>query len=50
MTDHDLALDTPQETKKRSILELRELGKELWKNMDGQKNVDCLRKEWDDRL
>jgi len=50
MTVHDLALDAPQETKKRSILELRGLGKERWKNVDGQAYVDDLRKEWDERL
>ncbi len=49
MTVHDLALAAPQDSKKRSILELRGLGKELWNGVDGQAYVDGLRKEWDDR-
>ncbi len=49
MTVHDLALAAPQDTKKRSILELRGLGKEIWKGIDTQKYVDGLREEWDHR-
>ncbi|MCE2433129.1 MAG: hypothetical protein J4F29_09445 [Candidatus Latescibacteria bacterium] len=49
MTVHDLALTAPQDTKERSILELRELGKEIWKGVDPQKYVDGLREEWDHR-
>ena len=47
MTVHDLALTSPQDAKKRSILELRGLGKEIWKGVDPQKYVDSLREEWD---
>ena len=49
MTVHDLALTASQDTKKRSILELRGLGKEIWKGIDAQKYVDGLREEWDHR-
>ena len=49
MTVHDLALTASQDTKKRSILELRGLGKEIWKGVDAQKYVDGLREEWDHR-
>ena len=44
----DLAT-APQDSKKRSILELRGLGKEIWQDVDAQKYVDSLRKEWDHR-
>ena len=36
----------PQDPKKRSILELRGLGKEIWQGVDAQKYVDSLREEW----
>ena len=49
ITVHDLALTASQDTKKRSILELRGLGKEIWKGIDAQKYVDGLREEWDHR-
>lgn len=32
---------------RRSLLELRGLGKELWKGEDAQEYVDRLRKEWE---
>ena len=44
---HDLARTTPQEPGKRSILELRGSGKEVWEDVDAQEFVDGLRKEWD---
>ena len=44
MTAHDLALTASQ---KRSILELRGLGKEIWQGIDAQTYVDGLREEWD---
>ena len=47
MAIHDLALIAQQEPKKRSILELRGLGKEVWQGVDAQKYVDRLRGEWD---
>ena len=47
MTVHDLVLIAQQDPKKRSILELRGLGKEIWQEVDAQKYVDRLREEWD---
>ena len=47
MTVHDLALIAQHEPKKRSILELRGLGKEIWQGVDAQEYVDRLRGEWD---
>ena len=47
MTAHDLALTTPLASPKRSILELRGLGKEIWQGIDAQTYVDGLREEWD---
>ena len=49
MTVHDLALTASHEPQKRSILELRGLGKEIWQGVDAQKYVDDLREEWDHR-
>ncbi len=40
-----LAETAPQDPKKRSILELRGLGKEIWQGVDAQKYVDSLREE-----
>ena len=34
------------ETKKRSIMELQGLGKEIWKGMDAQEYVNRERAEW----
>lgn len=50
MTVHDLALTAPHEPQKRSILELRGLGREIWQGVDAQKYVDDLRGEWDHRF
>ena len=36
-----------QKPGKRSILELRGLGKEIWEDVDAQEHVEGLRKEWD---
>ena len=47
MTAHDLALTAPLAPQKRSILELRGLGKEIWQGIDAQTYVDGLREEWD---
>ena len=47
MTVYDLVLIAQQDPKKRSILELRGLGKEIWQEVDAQKYVDRLREEWD---
>ncbi len=46
---HDLAIhnDEVPEKQKRSIMELRGLGKEIWEGIDPQKYVDELRKEWE---
>lgn len=41
----DLAIDKPQPT--RRITELRGLGKEVWRGVDGQAYVDELRNEWE---
>ncbi len=44
--DLDLA---ETEKPKRSIMELRGLGKEIWEGIDAQEYVDELRNEWDNR-
>ena len=46
---HDSGHTIPQEPGKRSILELRGLGKEIWEGVDAQAYVEGLRKEWDPR-
>ena len=43
----ELALFAQQNSKKRSILELRGLGREIWQGVDAQTYVDRLREEWD---
>jgi hypothetical protein len=35
--------------RRRSILELEGLGKEIWTGIDAQEYVDKLRAEWDER-
>ena len=40
-------LTNEQKPGKRSILELRGLGKEIWEGVDAQEHVEGLRKEWD---
>ena len=47
MTVQGLVLTAPHEVQKRSIMELRGLGKEIWQGVDAQKYVDSLREEWD---
>ena len=48
MVASDLASETPPaEKSKRSIMELRGLGKETWEGKDAQDYVDELREEWD---
>jgi hypothetical protein len=37
------------QTKRRSILELRGLGKEIWQNIDAQEYLNQLRDEWDEQ-
>lgn len=39
----------PENTKKRSITELRGLGKEMWNGVDAQEYVNQIRSEWDHR-
>ena len=46
---HDLVKARAHQQGKRSILELRGLGAEIWKNVDAQDYVDKLRDEWGDR-
>jgi hypothetical protein len=46
---HDLVEARTSEQGKRSILELRGLGAEIWKGVDAQDYVDELRDEWGDR-
>ena len=46
MMARDLARTAPRDAEKRSILELRGLGKEIWHGVDAQQYVDGLRKEW----
>jgi hypothetical protein len=51
MTAQDLAQQPPEPTtkRKRSIMELHGLGKEIWEGIDAQEYVNGLRKEWDHR-
>lgn len=39
--------DVLERPKQRSILELRGLGKELWKGIDPARHVDDERRSWD---
>ena len=43
----DLVVNEPGHT--RRITELRGLGKEIWRDIDGQAYVDELRDEWEQR-
>ena len=46
----DLATAAPRERpKRRSIMELHGLGKEIWEGIDAQEYVNQLRDEWDHR-
>ena len=45
----DSFTEIPSTKKKRSILELRGLGKEIWQDIDAQDYVNELRDEWDHR-
>ena len=50
MIAHDLAsVTTPKQPRERSLLELEELGPEIWQGMDAQAYVHELREEWDQR-
>ena len=51
MVAQDLAAEPAQtvEQRKRSIMELHGLGKEIWEGIDAQEYVNELRKEWDHR-
>ena len=40
-------LTNEQKPGRRSILELRGLGKEIWEGADAQEHVEGLRKEWE---
>jgi hypothetical protein len=43
-------LDAPDPTpQKRTLSELRGLGKEIWQGIDAQEYVNQLRSEWDHR-
>jgi hypothetical protein len=44
-----LDIAEPSARRKRSILELRGLGKEIWQGIDAQEYVNHLRSEWDER-
>ncbi|MFQ5630685.1 MAG: hypothetical protein ACE5I1_18090 [bacterium] len=39
----------PGKPRKRNIMELHNLGKEIWHGIDAQEYVNELRKEWDHR-
>jgi hypothetical protein len=46
----ELAASVPEERpKKRNLMELHGLGKEIWGDMDAQEYVNELRREWDHR-
>jgi hypothetical protein len=42
-------IDTLDASQKRSLRELRGLGKAIWEGVDAQEYVSQLRREWDDR-
>ncbi len=42
-------IDTLDASRKRSLKELRGLGKAIWEGVDAQEYVDQLRREWDGR-
>jgi len=44
-----IALSVTGQEKRRSILELEGLGKEIWEGVDPKKYIDELRDEWDNR-
>ncbi len=46
---HDLGAEVSPQSKKRSILGLAGLGKEIWAGIDAQEYVNSLRREWDNR-
>ncbi len=43
----DLLTEPKSPPRKRSLLELRGLGKEIWDGVDAQQYVDQQRDEWD---
>ena len=45
----DLATAAGTETDRRSIVELRGLGAEIWKDVEAQQYVNELRNEWGQR-
>lgn len=45
----DLAETETEKPKKRSLLELESLGKEIWEGIDAQEYVNELRNEWEHR-
>lgn len=49
MITHELAATQDTPPKRRSIMELHGLGKEIWEGVDAQTYVGELRKEWDHR-
>jgi hypothetical protein len=44
-----LIIDTLDTSQKRSLKELRGLGKDIWQGIDALEYVARLRREWDDR-
>lgn len=46
---NDLADNENEKPKKRSLLELEGLGKEIWEGIDAQEYVNELRNEWEHR-
>jgi hypothetical protein len=42
-------LPQPTANKKRSLIELAGLGKEIWEGVDAQEYINQLRSEWDHR-
>jgi hypothetical protein len=45
----EVAHDTEAREQRRSLLELRGLGADLWESQDAQEYVNQLRQEWDER-
>jgi len=45
----DTLTEPTTQPKKRSLLELEGLGKDIWEGIDAQEYVNELRREWDHR-
>ena len=44
------SIQVKEKPKKRSLLELKGLGKEVWQNINVDEYINDLRNEWDERI